>query len=111
MLEEFNETFGLPKDYFIPIPKLEDALILKYGDLKFNYFRGFKSTNDYGEEEVYESNYSCMCGESWGSYKYETKEKYKTSKDALLGLFVENKNRLKGIVKEVCHVAKDKESV
>lgn len=101
MENKFRETFNLG-DIQIPYCKLEDALIDKYGDFKIVYFKGFKTTNDYGIEEEYESNYSCMCGENWGSYKYETTGQYKTSRDSLLGLFIEHKNQLKRIVDNVC---------
>lgn len=102
IIQEFNNAFEVDGEF--KRTDLENALLEKYFDLHFSYFKGLNYTNDYGEKEIMPKGFSCFCKEFFGSYTYSTKELYETADNALAGLFIENKNKLKGIVKRVYNV-------
>ena len=94
MLEHFNEKFNVTGAF--KRLELEEALIKKYGELHFFYFKGWLETSDYMERIKHKPAYACRVVSA-----IETVTAYSSMEEALVGLFIENSKRLKGIVKKV----------
>lgn len=94
MLNYFNKKFNISGPF--KESKLEEALLKKYNELHFYYFKGWLETSDYMERIKHKPAYACRA-----SSAIETVTPYSSKEEALMGLFIENSRRLKGLVKRV----------
>ena len=87
MLEKFNEIYNLPKGTPFRRLELEDAIVEKFGELKYNKFRGW--TNSHTQEK-YPDNYWASTKQNWELYDISTDGEYHGSnvEEALLALFI-----------------------
>lgn len=94
MIEYFNEKFGV-KGPFKRV-ELEEALVKKYGELHYFYFKGWTEETDFHERVKHKPAYICRT-----SSAIETVTSYKSIEESLIGLFMENHRKLRGLVKKV----------
>lgn len=94
MLKHFNEKFNVSGSF--KRVQLEEALVKKYGELHYFYFKGWLETSDYMERIKHKPAYACRTVSAIG-----TVTPYISMEEALMGLFIENSRRLKGLVKKV----------
>ena len=87
MLKKFLEIYNLPEGTPFRRLELEDAIIEKFGELKYNKIKGWTNLST---GEVYPDTYWASAKEKGGLYEISTNYHGANPTEALIGLFVKH---------------------